>query len=513
MIENTTPILIGVGQSIEKGVNPAEAQPPMGLAAEAAKRALDDTGAGAAIAPMIDTLAAIRIFPDSTNRPRLMHGFGRAQNPPRAIARRIGANPTNAIYSHVGGNTPQKLVNEMAQRIVEGDVGIALLAGAEAVDTMKSALRQGIELNWEEEDEGSQEDRGIGGTFVSQQEFAHGIGIPVQTYPLFENAIRGHQHQTIEEHMLAMGRLFEPFTGVAAHNPNAYFPTHRSAEELATVTPDNRFICFPYPKYMNAMDGVNQGAAVIMTSVGRARELGIDASKWVFLHGCGEANDKILVSDRVNYHSAPAIKLNGEKAFDMAGRNIDDMDFIDLYSCFPSAVQTACDALGLDYADPRGLTVTGGLPFFGGPGNNYSMNAIAEMAGRLRAKPGSFGLVTANGGYLTKHATGVYSTTPVDGTWSREDPGSYQAEIDSMESPPVDEAPEGAAEIETYTVCFGKKGPERGIIIGRLSENGHRFVANTPSDPEILQNLIEQDSLGRPGVVSATDGMNTFVPN
>lgn len=512
-MEDSTPILVGVGQSIEKGVAPAEALPPMGLAAEAAKEALKDTGLDATLAPMIDTIAAIRIFPDSTNRPRLMHSFGRAQNPPRAIARRIGANPTNAIYSHVGGNTPQKLVNEMAQRIVEGDVSIALLAGAEAVDTMKSALRQGVDLNWEEEDEGSQEDRGIGGTFASKQEFAHGIGIPVQTYPLFENAIRGHQHQTTEEHMLAMGRLFEPFTEVAAHNPYAYFPTHRSAEELSTVTPDNRYICFPYPKYMNAMDGVNQGAAVIMTSVGKAKELGIDPSKWVFLHGCAEANDKTLVSDRINYHSSTAIELSGQKAFDMAGRNIAEMDYIDLYSCFPSAVQVACDALGLDYDDPRGLTITGGLPFFGGPGNNYTMNAIAEMAGRLRAKPGSFGLVTANGGYLTKHATGIYSTMPTQGTWSREDPSTYQAEIDSMESPAVDEAPDGPAKVETYTVCFGRKGPERGIVIGRLNETGHRFVANTPSEPEILQSLIEQDSLGRPGVVSSNDGMNTFVPN
>lgn len=512
-MEESTPILVGVGQFTERNVVPTDALPPMGITAEAAKAALLDTGIGDSLASKIDTIAVVRIFPDSSGRSWLSHPFGRAQNPPRAVARRIGANPVNAIYSHVGGNTPQKLVNEMAERIAQGDEGVVLLAGGEAVRTSKAAMRQGIEINWEEDDEGSQEDRGIGGTFATPHELAHGVGIPVQTYPLFENAIRGHQGHSVQEHLLAMGRLFEPFSEVASHNPYAYFPTHRTAAELATVTKDNRYICFPYPKYVNAMDGVNQGAAVVMTSVGKARELGIDPSKWIFLHGCAEANEKLLVSDRVNYYSSPAMKINGDKALDMAGISIDDVDFIDLYSCFPSAVETACDALGLAYDDPRGLTLTGGLPFFGGPGNNYTMNAIAEVVDRLRAKPGSYGLVTGNGGYLSKHATGIYSSTPTQGQWTREDPALYQSEIDAMKSPIFEETPAGSAKIETYTVCFGRNGPERGIIVGRLDQDGRRFIANTPAAPAALQSLLDQDSLGRSGTVSSEGGQNTFITN
>ena len=511
-MDNSTPILVGAGQFTEKDVPPQEAHPPMGIAGEAAKAALADTGVGEAMAPLIDTIAVVRIFPDSTNRPRMANPFGRAENPPRAVARRIGANPANAIYSHVGGSTPQKLINEMSERIVAGDVKIALLTGSEAIKTAQNAMRQGIELNWQEDDEGSQEDRGLGGTFVTPHEFAHGIGIPIQTYPLFENAIRGQQGHSVEDHMLAMGKLFAPFTKVAAANPYSFYGVERTAEELATVTPENRFIGFPYPKWMNAMDGVNQGAAVVLTSVGMAKELGIDPAKWVFLHGCGEANEKMLVSDRVNYHSSPAIRINSRKAFEMAGKTIDDIDFIDLYSCFPSAVEVACDELGLAYDDPRGLTVTGGLPFFGGPGNNYSMNGIAAMIPKLRAKHGSFGLITANGGYLSKHATGIYSTTPTEGIWQREDPAPYQAEIDGMESPVFTETPDGTATVETYTVCFGRNGPERGIIIGRLDENGTRFVANTPDDAATLNSLMETDSLGRKGTVTSKDGMNNFVP-
>jgi acetyl-CoA C-acetyltransferase len=175
-------------------------------------------------------------------------------------------------------------------------------------------------------------------------------------------------------------------------------------------------------------------------------------------------------------------------------------------------VEVAADAFGLAYDDPRGFTVTGGLPFFGGPGNSYSMNAIAAMVPRLRANAGSYGLITANGGYLSKHATGIYSTKPTEGTWQREDPASYQSEIDNMESPVVEEAPHGAAKIETYTVVFGKNGPERGIVIGRLNENGHRFVANTPATPHVFKSLMEKDSLNRPGNVTTSDGKNTFTP-
>ena len=511
-MEDSTPILIGAGQYTEKNVPPLQAHPPMGIAAEAAMAAITDTGIGDSLASKIDTLAVVRIFPDSFNRPRDPNPFGRAENPPRAVARRIGANPGNAIYGNVGGNTPQKLINEMAERINQGDIQLALITGSEAIKTARNAMRSGIELDWQEQDEGKLEDRGIGVDLSTPHEFAHGLGLPIQTYPLFENAIRHNKGHTVAEHLLAMGKLFAPFTEVAAKNPFSYYGTPRSAVELATVTTENRFICFPYPKWMNAMDGVNQGAAVVMTSVGRAKELGVDPAKWIFLHGCGEADEKIMVSDRVNYHTSPAIRLNTAKAFAMANKTIDDMDYIDIYSCFPSAVEIACDELSLDYQDKRGLTLTGGLPFFGGPGNNYSMHAIAALLPKLRDNPTGYGLITANGGYLSKHATGIYSAEPVQGSWERENPAHYQNLIDSMDSPDFTEIPAGQATIETYTVCFNRGTPERGIIIGRLVVNEARFVANTPGDAETLQNLVEFEQLGRRGFVSSQDGLNTFIP-
>jgi acetyl-CoA C-acetyltransferase len=511
-LDDSTPILVGAGQFVEKDVHPFHAHPPMGIAAEAAKAAIADTGVGAAVVSAIDTVMVTRIFPDCFANDRVSNIFGRAQNPPRAVARRIGANPKHAIYGTIGGNTPQKAVNEMAQRISEGDIEVALLTGSEAINTAQKAVRQGIALNWHEEDSGSLEDRGLGERMSTDHELAHGLSSPIFVYPLFENAIRAQLGNTIEQHLLAMGELFEPFSKVAAANPFAFYGTPRSAIELATVTPENRIIGFPYPKWMNAMDSVNQGAALVLTSVGKARQLGINPKKWVFLHGCGEADDKIMVTDRVNYYSSPALKLNSQKAFEMAGSDIDEIQYIDIYSCFPSAVEVACDALGISTNDKRGLTLTGGLPFFGGPGNNYSMHAIAALLPLLRQNPSAKGLISANGGRLTKHATGIYSCEPIVGKWQREAPAAYQSELDKMPSPRFTQTPDGIGIVQTYTVACDRSGPVRAIVVGRL-EDGQRFLANTPDDSRFLQDFMNEEQLGRRGVVSSKAGVNLFLPH
>ena len=521
-MHDNTPILVGAGQFTGREEDPLKALSPMGIAAEAARAALADTGLDSQIlAQQVDTLAVIRIFPDSFNRPRMPNPFGRAENPPRAVARRINANPVRAIYGHVGGNTPQTMINEMAHRIAEGEVGVALITGSEAIKTAQRALRAGITLDWQEEDEGSLEDRGIGPVLATPHEFKHGIGVPVNTYPLFENAIRGRLGNSVTQHLLAMGELLAPFTAVAAENPFALYGTRRSPQELSSVSAENRFIGFPYPKWMNAMDGVDQGAAVVMTSVGQAKRLGIDPARWVFLHGCAEASEKLLVTERVNYFSSPAMAINSAKALAMAGIEMADIDLIDIYSCFPSAVEVACAALGIQTNDSRGLTLTGGLPFFGGPGNNYSMHAIATLVPLLRSRRiasstsarATFGMITANGGYLSKHATGIYSATPVEGEWRCEPPANYQAQIDAMLSPRFTETPEGDARVETYTVIHERGVPVRGIVIGRIVADSTRFIANTKNDSETLTRMMAEEMLERPGRVitgAGAQGTNLF---
>jgi acetyl-CoA C-acetyltransferase len=246
-----------------------------------------------------------------------------------------------------------------------------------------------------------------------------------------------------------------------------------------------------------------------MTSVGKALELGIPREKWVFLHGCGDANDIWNVSERINYHSSAAIRMMGRKALSMAQKSMSDMAFIDLYSCFPSAVQIGCAELGIAEDDPRGLTVTGGLPYFGGPGNNYVMHSIVTMMAKCRAAPGRFGLVTGNGWYVTKHSIGIYSTAPFEGPWQREDPYSYQKELDAMSHPKVEEHPRGPAKIETYTVVTDRKRSRFGIVIGRL-DDGRRFLAHTPDDDATLDRMMQADMLGQTGDVAPGTGTNLF---
>lgn len=512
MIDDNMPILIGGGQLTQRTALTGkfeESLDPMQLLHEAAKRALADTGTGEKIPALIDNISVVRFTADSSEAGRLP--IGQYSNAPRSLGNRIGAKARREYYTAAGGNTPQWLVNRTAEEIANGETTVALLAGSEDLATLIGALNKGIALKWGEDAGGEPIHIGDNRRGTNDHEKAHALYFPVNAYPLFENGIRAHRGRTVREHQLALGKLFSPFSKVAAANQHAWFPKFRTPEEIATPADNNRYVGFPYTKYMNAVIQVDMAAAVIMTNVKTARELGVPESKWVYLHGCADAADIWHVSERVNYYSSPAIRTMGQKALAMAGKTVADMNFIDLYSCFPSAVEIACAELGIAEDDPRGLTVTGGLPYFGGAGNNYVMHSIVSMMEKVRSKAGSFGLVTANGWYVTKHSLGIYSSAPVKGTWRREDPKAYQRDIDAMPHPEVETKPEGEGTIETYTVMHDRTGPKMGIVIGRLGD-GKRFLAHTPSGPATLHDLMEREALGRRGTVTPGDKTNLFVP-
>src|SRR5205807_1630523 len=222
--------------------------------------------------------------------------------------------------------------------------------------------------------------------------------------------------ESIDDHQARVGLLWSRFSEVAAANPHAWSREARTPDDIATVTAENRMIGFPYTKAMNANLDTDQAAALIVCSVEAARAAGVPEDRWVFPWAGADVHDHWWVSERADLHSSPAIRAAGRAVFGLAGIGIDDVAHVDLYSCFPSAVQIAAAELGLGLEEPdRPLTVTGGLTFAGGPGNNYATHSIATMVQRLRSSPGSHGLVTALGWFVTKHAMGVYSTTPPDG--------------------------------------------------------------------------------------------------
>lgn len=510
-VPDSTPIIVGVGQHCPKVFDPSVPSAPADLVAQAARQALADSGQAKALQQALDTVVFFKLFTDM--------GFsasplGRSTKPPRSLTRRLEIDPPNVVYSSVGGNLPQKMINDYAEALARGEVKAVLLAGGESLRTSAEAVRAGIKIDWNEDPPGEMVDLGQGEDLVDlEYEFPHGVGMPAWSYPLFENAIRGRRGRSVAQHMKALGELCARLNRVARANPLAASPSAKTAEEMATPTPDNRLIGFPYTRMMNANDRVDQAAAIILTSAGTARTLGIDPSRWVFLRGCGDAKARLRTTDHIDFHSSPALTMCARNALAQAGITIEQVDFFDIYSCFPAAVELGCDALGIAEDDSRPLTVTGGLPFFGGPGNAYVLHSIAETVQWLRRGKGRYGLVTGNGGFMSKQSVGIYSLEPGVGPWRREDPALYQAELDALAAPRLERTPGGSARIETYMVICEKGVPARGVIIGRLLADDARFIANTPADrPEILQWLMGDEPLNAQGTVASSQGRNTFIP-
>ncbi len=501
-LDPRTPVLVGGGQAIDRLDAADYARlSAVGLAARAVDAALADCGADPpALAAAVDTIAGVRQF--ETASPFARAPLGRADNYPRAVAARVGARPGRAILEVSGGQAPQHLVTELAGSIAAGATEVALIVGSEAISTARHFAGADDRPDFTETVGGSLEDRGYGLAGLGSRHLAaHGLTDAASQYALCENARRAREGLSRDEYAAEMGALFAPFTQVAAANPFAAAPVRRDAAELVTPTAANRLIADPYPRYLVARDQVNQGAAVLLASIAAARRLGVPEERWVFLAGHADAREQRLMN-RPDLSRSPAAARASEQALAMAGITMADVATLDLYSCFPIAVFNICDAFGLAADDPRGLTLTGGLPFFGGAGNNYSMHAIVETLHRARQAAGGYGFVGANGGIMGKYSAGVYTTRPTP--WQPGASAALQASLDEVPRVEADRRPHGPAVIETFTVRHGRDGGRRGIVIGRLDGDGRRFVAMVPSaDQDLLDLLGEGDPFGAPVHVRA----------
>jgi len=405
---------------------------------------------------------------------------GLITNVPFAVAKQLGINPSRYVYSETGGDTPQRMVNHFAQEIAQGKSNAVLLTGGEAMHTMRLKFNHWSKLLWSKggwKDKSGERPDSFGDARLGSNAYEdkYAMNLPSNVYPLFENSLRAHYGQSLEQHLNHMAEIFSRFTQVAAKNPHAWLQYERSVNELITSSQQNRMIAYPYPKWLNAMLFVNQSAALIITSVEKAKSLGVSQDRLVYLHGFADGCDTWNVSERDNFYSSPIMKELGSSAMKMAGIGIDDVSVFDIYSCFPSAVQTACDALGLAHDDERGLSLTGGMPYFGGPGNNYTMHAIAEMVAWARNHPSEYGLLNGNGWYLTKHAFGVYSAIPPANEFVvSSDRYRKNTSVNPKAKVTLQKDLLGAAKIETYTVVYDKSNcPQRALeseAVGRQGE-------------------------------------------
>ncbi|GAY14514.1 acetyl-CoA acetyltransferase [Mycobacterium sp. shizuoka-1] len=505
MVDPRTPVIVGVGQFTERVDDPDyRGMSAVELATEAVRAALADTGADvAAVAAAIQVFAGLRQFEICT--PFASAPLGCSDNYIRSVARRVGADPERAVLESIGGNGPQKLLTEFAGAIAAGDIEAALILGSENGSTLKTFAGKDDKPDHSETVGGQLEDRGYGfEQYMSEYTANHGLtGAPVQ-YGLLDNARRARLGLDVDSYRRKMAELFAPFSKVAAKNPFSSSPVERSVDEIATVTADNRMICDPYPRLMVARDTVNQGAAALVMSVEAARKLGVPEQKWVYLHGHADQREQDLLDREdlgVSYSSKQAVA----EALRVADITIDDVNTFDLYSCFPFPVFVVCDDFGVAADDPRGLTLTGGLPYFGGPGNSYSLHGIAETVAAMRDKPGAFGLVGANGGVMSKYSVGIYSTTPVG--WTPDRSTQLQQDISNLPTVAVTRHANGTGVIETYSVRYDW--PERtGVIIGRLDADNSRFMAIT-TDAALVALMTDGDPLGAAITVTAgEDGKN-----
>ncbi|MGH3958138.1 acetyl-CoA acetyltransferase [Mycobacterium sp.] len=488
-VDPRTPVLIGYGQ-----VNQHESSPdtePVDLMAAAAREAADER-----VLAAVDSIRVVNLF------------SARYRDPGLLLGRRIGADHPATGYSGVGGNVPQTLVNRACLDIRHDRAGVVLIAGAETWRTRMQLRAQGRKLGWTHQDEsvpiaqGGDEDVRMSGP----AEERIGLDRPAYVYPMFEEALRISTGESSDDHRRRIGELWAGFNAVAVHNPHAWIRKHVEAQQIWQPGPTNRMISWPYTKLMNSNNMVDQGAALVLTSAQTATRLQVPTERWVYPYAGTDAHDTYAISERAELHRCTAIRIGGQRALALAGLGVDDVDYVDLYSCFPSAVQIAAAELGLPVDDPgRPLTVTGGLTFAGGPWSNYVTHSIATMAELLIANPGRRGLITANGGYLTKHSFGVYGTEPPSCQFRWED---VQSAVDREPTRRAAVEWEGVGTVEAWTTPFDRDGrPDKAFLAVRTPDES-RTLALIP-DAASAEATVRDDIAGAKVAVRA-DGTATL---
>ena len=476
-MDKNTPVIVGVGQVLHRIADLDDVVEPLELMRRACQKAEADTGV-----VLLDKIESLRVI----------RGMWAYNNPAAWLVSEFGCTGAETVGTLFGGNYNQVVVSDTAAQIQAGERDLVLLTGAEIGYSSAKARKAGREIVMRETPKISY-DHLYGTTQKPEHhdyEVAKGIRAAIHAYPLYDNAIRFARGETIPELLERVSGLWSRFSRVASRNPNAWIREPVAAEDIRTPSANNRPVSFPYTKLMNSNNAVDMGAALIVCSLGKARALGIDESRWVYPLAGVDGHDHFSASVRDNFYTSPGIRFIAERLYELTDTSADNIDLVDLYSCFPSAVQVAAREYGFDEA--RDLTVTGGLTFGGGPLNNYVMHSIARTVELLREHRDQTALVTANGGNLYKHAHGLYSGRPSDQPFARD---NVQARIDALPSRNVLPTHTGDARIESYTVIYSAGGPAIGHL-ACLTEAGDRVWANV-TDRDVLNAMPREEFCGR----------------
>jgi len=524
VIEPRTPVIVGVGQVTNRpdGGEVAARPEPVALMAEAVLAAAGDcsgAGAGGAVG------AGHRLLPRAQSLRIISPRSWDYINPGQLVAEQTGMEPRQFVLTTNGGNNPQRLINQTALAIGRGDLEVAVIAGADCGYSVAAARRDPNRpvLPWTGQgaDTVKPEMFGSSRPATTDSEEERGLGVAVNVFPLFENALRAEAGRRLEDHRAWIAELWARCSQVASANPYAWLREPRTPEQIATPDLANRMVAYPYTKLMVANVQVDQGAALILCSAEAAEAAGVPHDRWVFPLAGADADDHWFLSHRADFHSSPAMRLAGRAALALAGTDIDAVARLDLFPCFPSAVEITAAELGVAADDPgRPVTVTGGLTFAGGPGSNYGTHAVASMAAALRADPGSVGLVSGIGWCMTEHSVGIYGTRPgparadigggggIPDLTAVEEAGGYRwanpnGAVSILPQCSPDAEAKGEIAVETYSVVYERDGTPSRAIVACRTVDGRRAWATT-TDPDQLAVLVSEEGCGRLGTLRDT---------
>ncbi len=486
-VDPRTPVIVGAGQLNERETGTE----PIDLMARCVEAALDDSGAPSPMRGVIDAV-------------RVVWGVWPYRDPGRLVAERVGAPDARTTISTVGGNQVYDLLIDTAERIRRGELDVGVICAAETLRTRRRDRARGARTEYVPEAEGAAPDEVFGSDrpLATDAERAIGIETVARFYALAETALRHRLGESIDDHRRRVAGMWAAASEVAAKNPNAWLREPVAADEIATVSERNRPVASPYPKLLTSNLDVDQGGAVIVSSAAAAEAAGVPRDRWVFPRSGAGAADHWYPTNRWAFDESPAMRLVGAATLELASIAVDDCDLVDLYSCFPVAVQVAQRELGIDPA--RAFTITGGLTFAAGPLNCYCILPLTRAVALIRAEPDRRALLTGNGGSFTKHSAVVLSGTPgIDGFRS----ASPQREVDALPSRPTPPMPVAAAALETYTVTFDRgMQPERAIMACLDADGGRHWAAST--DADTMAALLTEDCCERP--VHLDDGTGSL---
>lgn len=473
-----TPVLVGAGVAAQRDPDPRSAREPIALMVAAAQSAGVDCGSAQALAEV--------------QRILVPKGRWSYANPAEIIGRAIGARQPATVLSTVGV-LQQSLIADACARIAQGEIESALVVGGDAGHRLSRAAATGIAI---EDADTSQAPPDL--TWAPHDELRHpaeikaGLHMPVGLYAIMHSALQAARGHTVDAHRDAIARLYSGFSAIAASNPNGWRRAALPPSAIREATVDNPMQAFPYTKLHCSNWSVDQAGALLLCSVRQARALGIAPSRWVFPLASTESNHMVSVVQRAHLGRCAAAGIAGRAALDAAGLSVSQLERVDLYSCFPFAVDVLATELGLPSGEA--LTVTGGMPYAGGPYNNYVLQATARMVHLLRQGHGGAGLVASVSGAMTKQGFGLWSRSPGRERFVHANVTSEAARSTALREVRPDYR--GRATVAGYTVLHRRGSAPCGVVIADTAD-GYRTVARSDA-PAMTARMQSERFCGTP---------------